>query len=285
MQLGFVGNVVRSLQKRGLSGSLPYALGRFAVVRRSYSRTLAAAQGLGAVPGLARGGAPVVGGLDEEAALAGLQRDSVTPTVSLPPELVGRLRDYARGAWWTAEGVPRFRLEDVVDGRLGGHPVVIADVCDPDACPEARQVATDPGVLALLDRYMGYRPIGVRLRMLYSWAASYTKDERDLAGQTVDYHFDVQSYNFVYANYYLTDTDERSGAHVMVDGSHRDKPVSWLLGSARQSDEAVLAHYGAARERVIAGPAGTGFLQDSSCYHKALAPVERDRLILQVRYY
>jgi hypothetical protein len=285
MELGFVGNVVRSMKKRGLSGSLPYALGRFSVVRRSYSRTVALAQGLGAVPGLARGAAPVVGGLDGEAALAGLQRDSVTPAVRLPPELVERLRAFAMSAPWVAEGTAPFHLQEVVDGRLGGHPVVIADVLDPDACPDVRQVATDPGVLALLERYMGYRPIGVRIRMLYSWAASYTKAERDFAGQTVDYHFDVQSYNFVYANYYLTDTDERSGAHVMIDGSHRDKPVAWLLGSARQGDEAVRAQYGAARERVISGPAGTGFLQDSSCYHKALAPHDRDRLILQVRYY
>ena len=42
--------------------------------------------------------------------------------------------------------------------------------------------------------------------------------------------------------------------------------------------------YGPEAERLIEGPAGSGFLEDTSCYHKALAPVSADRLMLQFRY-
>jgi hypothetical protein len=35
----------------------------------------------------------------------------------------------------------------------------------------------------------------------------------------------------------------------------------------------------------IEGKAGKCFLEDASCFHKALAPIERDRLFLQLRYF
>jgi hypothetical protein len=71
----------------------------------------------------------------------------------------------------------------------------------------------------------------------------------------------------------------------MVSGSHRKKPVSWLFGSSRQTDAAIQSHYGSEKVLVIEGPPGTGFLQDSSCYHKALAPRSHNRLMLQIRYF
>jgi hypothetical protein len=45
-----------------------------------------------------------------------------------------------------------------------------------------------------------------------------------------------------------------------------------------------VAVYGRDAERVMEGAAGFGFLEDSSCYHKALPPLSGDRLILQLRY-
>jgi hypothetical protein len=71
----------------------------------------------------------------------------------------------------------------------------------------------------------------------------------------------------------------------MVLGSHSEKPAGWLFGSARRSDDEIGAHYAPDRVQVIEGGPGQGFLQDSSCYHKALAPKEADRLMLHIRYY
>ena len=36
--------------------------------------------------------------------------------------------------------------------------------------------------------------------------------------------------------------------------------------------------------QLIEGPAGTGFFEDASCFHKALIPTSGERLMLQVRY-
>jgi hypothetical protein len=46
----------------------------------------------------------------------------------------------------------------------------------------------------------------------------------------------------------------------------------WHL--ARQPDEAVLREYGPASELVIEGRAGSGFVEDASCFHRAIAPID-----------
>lgn len=71
----------------------------------------------------------------------------------------------------------------------------------------------------------------------------------------------------------------------MVRGSHTRKPLTWLIGSARKSDAQIASRYTSSDVLTIEGPAGTGFLEDTSCYHKALPPLERMRLLLQIRYH
>jgi hypothetical protein len=101
--------------------------------------------------------------------------------------------------------------------------------------------------------------------------------------QTVDYHFDVDGYSFIYANFYITAVDRDSGAHAYIRGSHKHKPWWMLLHSANQADNAVLEYFGKESEVVVEGAAGFGFLEDASCYHKALPPKTRERLMLQIR--
>jgi hypothetical protein len=83
----------------------------------------------------------------------------------------------------------------------------------------------------------------------------------------------------------LTDASAEAGAHVMVLGSQKSKPVGWLFGPARQTDQAIEKHYGKEKVVCLEGAAGTGFIEDTSCFHKALAPVSGERLLLQLRYH
>jgi hypothetical protein len=58
-----------------------------------------------------------------------------------------------------------------------------------------------------------------------------------------------------------------------------------LYGSARATDEQIYRMYPKEQVVSIVGDAGTGFVQDSSCYHKVLSPKTNDRLMLHLRYY
>jgi hypothetical protein len=112
---------------------------------------------------------------------------------------------------------------------------------------------------------------------------SVTREERLAQWQTVDYHFDVDGYSFVYANFYITAVDRTSGAHAYIRGSHKRKPWWMLLHSANQTDDAVLEYFGKDNEVIVEGAAGYGFLEDASCYHKAIPPRAAERLMLQIR--
>jgi hypothetical protein len=42
--------------------------------------------------------------------------------------------------------------------------------------------------------------------------------------------------------------------------------------------------YGAEKIQTICGNSGTGFIEDSFCFHKGQEPTARDRLVFQLRY-
>ena len=134
-------------------------------------------------------------------------------------------------------------------------------------------------------KYLGHGPRKITTILDLSFGSSMTDEQRrSLKHGVIDYHYDVAGYNFVYASFYITDTDRYSGAHVMMKRSHKSKPWRMLFGSARASQEAVYKQFGRENEITIEGPAGTGFVQDTSCYHRASPPTRGDRLMLAVRF-
>ncbi len=286
--MSFARAVVHRLRAKPLAQNAPYALGRFATVRQIYAAALRTGQRVGAVPGLAAVRGPTrFPDLDPATAAAAIARDSACFDLRLPEADVRALATLADARplrQWQTERL--FRRADVVAGRLpDGAAAVLADVDEAHLAPVVQAVARDPRLLEIVSSALGYRPVGCDPRILVSFAGDYGDDERRAVGQTFEYHFDVHSWSFIYVNIYLVEVDADAGAHVMVLGTHRDKPLAWLLGSAKQPDDAIEAHYGPDRIRTLTGPAGTGFIQDSSCYHKVLAPTRRDRVMLHLRYY
>jgi hypothetical protein len=74
---------------------------------------------------------------------------------------------------------------------------------------------------------------------------------------------------------------------VVVRGTHRHKRRRSLLEQfivRRYTDEEIRAAYGDERIVTIEGPAGTGFIEDTTCIHKGTAPIAGRRLLLQVQY-
>jgi hypothetical protein len=279
--------ILNRFQQVPMRQNLPYVLGRFGGVRGAYGRAIGGMQQLGALPGLTLSPEEVVSGPEPDALVRALGRDSAYIGLELPSEVVSEIVEACKRLtlrqWLTRR---HFRFDDVRNGRLpDGSPALITDVVGADNIAAARTVAHSPRVLQALEAYMHYRPIGVDVRVLASFAGDFSDETWRAYGQTVDFHFDVHSYNFMYANYYLTDVDASSGAHVMVLGTHADKPLDWLFGAARRSDAEIAGAYPGGDVRTIEGPRGLGFLQDSSCYHKALPPKTSDRLLLHIRYY
>jgi hypothetical protein len=282
--MGFVKQAVNRIRREG-TALLPYALGRFHAVRTLYS----------AQSRVLKGSKPLA--IDEtifpdisvDTAVKDIKSNAVHLPVTLPPEVVSELRQIAETAQLEArtnDTKHYFRYGDVHQAHLPtGELVLMGRVSDLEQFPIVNRIAADPVALSVMTGYLGYTPSKWEARMFWSFASDAMLASRKKAGQTTEFHFDVHSYNFAYAAYYVLDTDRHNGAHVMIAGSHKDKPAAWLFGSANQPDEAVYGHYPEDKVLVIEGKAGTGFWQDSSCYHKALPPETSDRLLFQVRYF
>ena len=215
--------------------------------------------------------------------VARLERDAYSDGLQMSAEACAQLIEHAkRQPLGVAGGVISYA--QLLQDAAKRDDVALATVTDVARNEVIRSLSADPLLLEVVEGYLGYRPERVSPWLFWSPKNRLSDAEREARYQTVRFHYDVHHYNFMYVNFYLMDTTERTGAHMLILGSHRDKRARHLLGSARISDAQALADYGPERIRTIATPAGHGFFEDTSCYHKALAPIDRERLMLQLRY-
>lgn len=86
--------------------------------------------------------------------------------------------------------------------------------------------------------------------------------------------------------FYISGSDEKSGAHQVIKGSHNNKSLlKHMFGSVIQRDRDLRNYYKKKDFFIIKGQKGRGFLEDTSCFHRALKPILKPRLCLQIRYY
>lgn len=276
-----------------------YVFGRFATVRRAYALGQGVLRGrdtaLTAVPlyetegdHIAQGPSGlIVSDRSVEEHRARLADTAWSDGIRLTPEAIETLRGFAH------TGPLRFRRS----ANSFGDAASVAELTPEERArmttatlatawqdPAIRAIAGDPLITEVITAYLGYRP---RLAMPYffwSFASDVDLNERVARNQTVLFHYDVQGYNFAYVSFYLYPTDRRNGAHALIEGSHNEKKLGHLLGSARLSDADAEAWYGKDRIALIEADAGEGFFEDTSCFHKALPPETGERLMLQFRY-
>lgn len=178
-----------------------------------------------------------------------------------------------------------FTYKEYIHHLKAKHTIAMAHLDEPLKMDEIYRLRYDNLLLEISEKYLGYFPEKCDVRLWWSFASDLSLEERRRQFQTVDYHYDIHGFNFFYISFYLTDVDVNSGAHVLVKSSHKNKKTSMLFRSARCPDETIQQYYPQEDIITIEGKAGKCFLEDTSCFHKALPPIERDRLFLQLRYY
>jgi hypothetical protein len=268
-------------------GDIHYALGRFRTVRLAYGgvRRLTDRRIL-----MQQSGGPTLfPGANIERIVKTISAEAVFLGLNLPAEIVADIDAYARSeplhANYDPHG-PTFLYAEVHRGTtLDGRSVSIGGVREPTRCSAVQAIVNDPVLRSIVRTYLGHEPREVMTILNWSFASDFSDEKRRrLKHHVIDYHYDVGGYNFVYANFYITDTDRYSGAHVMMKRSHNRKPLRMLFGSASASETSVRKQFGIENEITIEGPAGTGFVQDTSCYHHATPPTQGDRLMLAIRF-
>ena len=168
--------------------------------------------------------------------------------------------------------------------RTSNEPVCMAEPSSPELTDLVTRIAYSEQLLSLVRAQLGGGIRHVDPRLQWSLVVDADDAWRESQAQTVSFHFDVHSLDFVYVFFYLTACGRDSGAHEVVTCSHINKPMQFLLGSARQNENNLRQHYPAEAFRCLEGDAGFGFIEDTSCFHRARVPVSGPRLALQIRY-
>ena len=224
-------------------------------------------------------------GFSVEDTVQQMRQNSVAFGLQLSPEMTGNIHDYAVNNFcFEPKYEGQFRIGDLVDGYLNERPVFRALVKDLSRCQPIQQLANDPILLKIASSYLGYHPTTISQHLTFSVASKLPIAEVQKHYPPTSFHYDIAGYNFVTCYFYITDVDRNSGPHVMIPNTHRNKPLSLLLGPGRHSDETIYKHYSRDREIAIVGNAGYGFFQDPSCLHKVVPPSTQHRLLLQFRY-
>ena len=278
---------LKSAAARVANGDLQYMLGRFKTVRRTYSQLRRVGEVLNR-GSYDRAGLPTLfPDTSVEDSIRDIRKEAVCFGLRLPQHIVDEIEAFALAEpLHTRTTDKSFYYGDVTRGRTAdGLRIPLAGVSDPIRLPAIRAVVEDPVLRSIVRGYLKYEPAQATPLLSWSFASDFTDEERrTLKHHVIDYHYDVGGFNFAYASFYIRDTDRNSGAHVMVKRSHERKPMRMLLGSAVASEADVHRQFGKHNEIMIEGPAGTGFVQDTSCYHKATPPTQRDRLMFAIRF-
>jgi hypothetical protein len=147
------------------------------------------------------------------------------------------------------------------------------------SCGPLLRLANAPLILDAVSQVLGARPT------IATFQAWWTLGENNAAGSHVHqddvYHRDVDDWRFIKLFVYLTDTNERSGAHNFVLKSHSSRH---LTRRGAIPDEEVHNTFPAADIVTIISDAGTVFLENTWGIHRPLLATEGRRLIFSVLY-
>lgn len=149
-------------------------------------------------------------------------------------------------------------------------------------CPAIKNLTRDRRLLEIARAYFGAEPVvsGTRL-----WWLFVNKTEYDLNTGAYFFHYDLDDYQCLKVFFYITDVTLANGSHVYVRGSHKKKKLKYLLSLFKlRSDREIVEYYGKENLVHISGEAGTGFVEDVTCFHKATPPQQSDRLMLQIQF-
>lgn len=139
-------------------------------------------------------------------------------------------------------------------------------------------LAHDERLIKIANNYLGCPPI------LHSTQIWLLNPPTSSVATSAEYgwHYDIDDFRFLKVFFYLTDTGEVNGQHMLVGTSHRDLRPHKLI-NRRITDQELRVRYAVNDIHQIEGAVGQGFLEDTWLYHKATPP-SGQRIMMQLEY-
>ncbi|MGB3638748.1 MAG: hypothetical protein WBA39_14415 [Rivularia sp. (in: cyanobacteria)] len=276
--------------KRISSSKCWQSLGRFKIVRRGYSIFQSQLQRFNPEfyqERLNISTISVVSSVEVNKCVDNVRETGVHLGLQLNAEDVKKIRSFADLNICTEpKQNDYFFVSDIFFGRLNGtdREVMRGLVSNIEKCPSVDKIVRDATLIKIARKYLGYYPTLITRHLTWSFASDLDENETQKLYPPTNFHYDVAGLNFVTASFFITDVDENTGPHIMIEKSHNRKPLQMLFRSNIQKEADVWRYYNRSEELTITGKAGFGFFQDPSCIHRLKLPRNGNRLILQIRY-
>ena len=276
-------HLIYMLGKRSLLRTIEYALGRFKTIRSLrffYLKYINRSNSLKGKQNI------YVKYLKTKEVMQALNKQGLFEGIQLEKETIKNFKKLINNSKTIEHGTLKRELsiKDALNYNSSNpdNPVLVIDHVSKDLNCFSEDVARSFPLFDIAEQYLG-KVKKIQTKVQTSLIANASTFYRESNGQTVTFHFDVEGFNFVYIFFYLSDCGENSGAHESILGSHKTKKLSHLISSARKTDEIIYKYY-PGQDKVISGEVGFGFVEDTSCFHRALAPKTANRVCYQIRY-
>ncbi|MEM6611287.1 MAG: hypothetical protein AAF652_03350 [Cyanobacteria bacterium P01_C01_bin.72] len=263
-----------------------FALARFAFLRQIYTSFLGFYDS--ALP-TSNSPAESLFDLDIAETVKTLKQDGVCLGLDLPSKFLADLQQYLLTQSCYAGGKTElgFKIADkeLLDNSFD-QPFYVARYFNlSTGCPQIIQLAKDPTLQAIAERYIG-RPAKYTGASLF-WTFPIQGVSVDSDQQMFShFHYDIDDFAGLRFGFYLTDVAVDDGSHVCIRGSHIKKRLRYLLNflSRIQPVTELVRLYSKEQFLTIAGKSGTGFMEDTFCFHKGNPPQIKPRLFLQLHF-
>ena len=150
---------------------------------------------------------------------------------------------------------------------------------------EISQLATDPKLQEIASKYIGQQAIYTGASLFWTFPIQGASEDFDQQ-QFKYFHYDVDDLAGLRFCFYLSEVDDESGPHLCIRGSHLKKSLLHVLNffSRIQSEENLSKLYPREQFATIKGDSGYGFIEDTFCFHRGIAPKSKPRLFLQLHF-
>lgn len=150
---------------------------------------------------------------------------------------------------------------------------------------EISQLAADPKLQEIASKYIGQQAKYTGSSLFWTFPVQGASEDFDQQ-QFKYFHYDVDDLAGLRFCFYLSEVNDESGPHLCIRGSHIKKSLLHVLNffSRIQSEENLSKLYPREQFAIIKGDSGYGFIEDTFCFHRGIAPKSKPRLFLQLHF-
>ena len=218
-----------------------------------------------------------------------LKKDGVYLDFSLPPNILEGILHQTKTQNCYAGGRTDmgFKISEKSEiDRVYKRPFYVARYFNiSSSWSEISQLATDPKLQEIASKYIGQQAIYTGASLFWTFPVQGASEDFDQQ-QFKYFHYDVDDLAGLRFCFYLSEVDDESGPHLCIRGSHIKKSLLHVLNffSRIQSEENLSKLYSPEQFATIKGDSGYGFIEDTFCFHRGIAPKSKPRLFLQLHF-